>query len=421
MPPLRRVILVAVLLGMSLSGPALAQEVLRIAAVVNDEVVSALDVEQRLRLIFATTNIPDSAESRQRLIPQILQSLIDERLQLQEATRLNIVVTADDLDRAHRTVESQNGLPAGSLSDFLASRGVDPAVADAQLRAQVAWQKVVGFRLQPTIIVGDDEVDAMLARMKTNAGQPEVRIREIFIAADTPDQEREARATTARLADQIRGGAPFEAVAREFSQGFSAADGGEIGWVPRGQLAGEIDAVVAAIDVGEVSDPIAAEGGFYLVKVVDRRIAGAALDAPVKLTLAQIVLPMPDGADAAARARVARDAEDVRSVVSCANIESVAQQRGGPGSGRLGTVAAADLPEDIRAAVTDLALDTASAPIDTGPSLHVLLVCERSGGSSGGDPDRAAIINTLGRERLSMLARRYLRDLRRDAVVDVRL
>ncbi|MCH2548002.1 MAG: SurA N-terminal domain-containing protein, partial [Alphaproteobacteria bacterium] len=140
------------------NSPKAAHAQMSIVAVVNDDMVSSLDVEQRIRFTLATTGLSDSAEVRARLRPEIIRQLIDERLQMQEAARLGIVVTQYEIEGAFANVNQQRGLPAGSFQQFLASRVVSSDKVEDQMRAQIGWSKVVLQSLRKKVRVSEDEV-----------------------------------------------------------------------------------------------------------------------------------------------------------------------------------------------------------------------------------------------------------------------
>ncbi|HIC80732.1 MAG TPA: hypothetical protein EYP07_07170 [Kiloniellaceae bacterium] len=118
--------------------PAQAQDAFRPAAVVNDEVISVLDLSMRVRLAIIGAGVQDSQEVRRRLTPQVLRGLIDERLQMQEATRLDIAVTDDQVADALQQISQQNGMSEGQFLSMLRNRGVIPTTLIDQIRAQIA-------------------------------------------------------------------------------------------------------------------------------------------------------------------------------------------------------------------------------------------------------------------------------------------
>ena len=116
---------------------------MQIAAVVNDEVISVYDLVSRLRMVLLSSNIPDSTEARKKVETQILRSLVDEKLQLQEAKKQNVVATDDEVNNALSQIEKQNNMQPGQLTGFIKSHGIDRASLINQVTASIVWAKVV--------------------------------------------------------------------------------------------------------------------------------------------------------------------------------------------------------------------------------------------------------------------------------------
>jgi peptidyl-prolyl cis-trans isomerase SurA len=427
LPVFRRLLFCLLVLAL----PAAAQET-RIAAVVNDEVISLADLNGRLKLALVSSNIEDTAQARQRIAPQVLRGLIDEKLQLQEAKRLNIRVGEDEIEQAIRRIEGQNNLPAGRLDKYLAERGIDKSTLVDQVTATIAWGKLVRRRYGQTVTVTPEEVDEALAKLKENIGQPVTRVAEIFLAVDDPGQEEEVRRAAERLLEQLRSGSPFPAMAQQFSQAATAAVGGDIGWVQPAQLAPELAQAVQQMRPGELAGPIRAGGGYHILLLIDRRIPGQA-PRPVQtegsVDLIQVMFPIAADAPAAERERVQRAAQAVtQEAKSCADMRRIGRERAPRSSGDLGRIRVADLPAELRQVVGGLPIGEPSRPLPLRGGLGVLMVCSRDAPPPPPPvaveptlPSREEIADNLTRQKLENIARRYLRDLRRLAFVDVRV
>ena len=236
-----RTIAAVAFLALPLSGLVQAQEVQRIAAVVNDEAVSNLDVLERIRLLVVTTpGLNDTPEIRQRVAPQVLRTLIDELLRLQEAERKNVTVTDNEIEFAISLIEQRNGMAAGSFVPLLESRRIDSLTLKTKIRAEIAWNKLVYQRLRAVVTITDEDIDDELRRLRENRGKPEFLLSEIYLTVDSTSQDKEVRENAGELARQIKSGADFASLADQFSEGVSASDGGQIGWVTVDQLDGEV-------------------------------------------------------------------------------------------------------------------------------------------------------------------------------------
>jgi peptidyl-prolyl cis-trans isomerase SurA len=401
------------------SGPGAPGPVERIAAVVNDDIVSMSDLQTRIQLALVSSGLPDTPEARQRLAPQVLRQLVDERLQLQEAKRLNIRVTDREIEEAHGRLAAQNRMSVDQLMGLLRSRSVPASALKEQTRAGIAWAKLVQRRLRPSVEIGDEEVDAVLQRIQANAGRPEYLVAEIFLAVDSPEQDEEVRRLAERLGEQVAQGASFPAVARQFSQSAGASQGGDLGWVQQGQLPEELDQALQQLRPGQVSRPIRGFTGYHLLLLREQRaVAAGGRPAETKVALKQIIVPRAPNQSAAA---LREAAERARADLSgCEAMDARIKAVGGPESGDVGTVRMADMPREVAEVVSRLAVGEASAPLVNERGAVVLMVCSREGGG-GSLPSREEIANALANERLDMLQRRWLRDLRRGAFVDVRV
>lgn len=397
-----------------------AQDVSRIAAIVNDEIISVLDLVGRIDLTIFAANFPNTGDTRRRLARQILRALVDERLQLQEAARMGIRVSERDIAAEIRVIERQNGVPQGGLDGVLRQQGVKKSSLVTQLRARIAWTKTVQRRMRRQIAVSDEEVDEAMQRLLTNQGLVQNRVAEILLTFDSPDQESEVRAAAERLVQQIRQGAQFGALARQFSRSASAASGGELGWVAQGQLDEALDLALLERSPGQITDPIRTFSGYYILLLRDQRSPDATSENTV-LELQQLVVPIAAGATATEVANKTKLALDARSALtSCEALPAVAKSIDSPLSGSLGKIAIKDLPANLRHAVIDLDTGNVSQPIVTKTAVLLLLVCDRIEAKIE-LPTREQIQTRLGLQKLDLLGRRYLRDLRRSAFVEYRV
>jgi len=397
---------------------AIAQDVLRIAAVVNDRVISVLDVGNRLKFVVWSTGVPNTPEYQQRLSSQILRNLIDEELQLQEAENVNVTVNDRDVDKALSDVAKRNKMSTRALTNLLLRSGISTSTLRRKLHVQIAWGRTISRRLRREVRVTDDEVDVELKRIETLRNKPRFRVAEIFLSIDDPDQEEKVRQTALRLHKQILDGADFSAIASAFSQSTSAAQAGDIGWVQPGRLSSELDAVLLTLKPKQVSKPIRTLSGYYLLLLRDIRQPEDARADNAVVDLHQIILPETGSTDPASQKALARDIR--ASVTSCEDLPGLIKQIGNPESGPLGKLKLSDLSPTFRNAVAMLQIGDVSAPVvsPTGRTL-ILVVCDRV------EPKkktirRSHVRKVLQQNRAELVARRYLRDLRRSAFVDLR-
>lgn len=396
-----------------------AQDVLRIAAVVNDDVISFYDLSARMRMVMLSSGLQDTPEMRQRLKDQVLRRLIDEKLQLQEAKRNNISVPQSEIDEALGEIAKRNNVGLDRIDDFFRSVGVDRSTVVDQIEATRAWDKVVFRRHGTNARAGDEEIEEVLQRIEQARGKLEYLVSEIFLAVDSPEDEAQIRQEARRLIDQIRQGATFGSVAVQFSQAASAATQGNIGWVKQGQLDPEIDNALRTLQPGEMSAPIRTSTGYYILHLRKRAESGATEAEDGALEITQVFIGSGDGS-AAAREKQANAARTlVGSVNSCAAFSEKAQELGLKAPPTPKALQLSDLAPAVQKVVKDLPIGKPGTPIKTPNGLAVMIVCGREEVKPA-VPTREQVRNTLERQRMDMLQRRDLRDLRRSAYLDVR-
>ncbi len=419
-PPRFALVAMVSLLCCAVMAKTASAQAVGIAAVINDEIVSAYDLDQRLKMIISSARLRDNAESRRRFQGQAMRALIDDQLRLQEAQRRNITVTKDDLARARNIVEQQNKIKSGGFGDFLKAQGIDEEVVMTKLRAEIAWNKLVSRFLQRQIQISDDEIDAIFDRFAKSEGLQERQLGEIFLSVTRTSDVADIEGAAVRIVRQLRAGASFAAVARQFSQGVSAESGGIVGWILEGQLGPEIEAALATVKVGAYTNPIRTVEGFYIYHLRNVRRVGTSDPLAATVALKQLALPLAKSAPADEVTRQRELASKFAAEVKgCDDIERAARHVGSNSAGDLGKLRVADLPPRFRDIVSRLEIGQPSEPLRTEQGFHVLMVCQRIEAKVY-RPDRKAVSQALGQQRLGMLSRRLLRDLRRDANIDVR-
>ncbi len=269
------ILLAAMLLALAPPTPARAQA---IVAVVNDDVVTDMQVQQRVRMALFASNQPATAESIQRLWDPVLRTLIDERLQRQEARRLGIEITAADVDAALTDVARRNQVGRDQLLADLRRAGVEEETLRDQLAAELAWIQVSRRQLLRRVVVSDVQVDQTLDRIV--AGERQFRLAEIFLPVTSMADEAGVAQAADQLREALRRGAEFAGLAQQVSASPSAERGGALGWVPASNLPPELAGLISGLADGEVSPPIRSPDGIYLFQRLAERGGGgtAAID-----------------------------------------------------------------------------------------------------------------------------------------------
>jgi len=410
-----RVLLLGLLAAFPLAWAPPAAAQLRIAAVVNDEAISFLDLDARIHLVLISANLQPTPENRNRAAAQVLRQLVDERLQLQEGKRLNVEATEQDIQDALRRIEQQGNMPPGSIDEELRKAGIRRDSLTDQIKAAVVWQKLVRRQLAPQVQVGDEEVRDILDNIKRSADLPELRVVEILLGIDRPEREGEVRRFAEGLIEQAKGGADFGGLASQFSEAASASMGGDVGWVLPNQLDDAVELELARANPGDIVGPIRTVAGYQIVRLLERRLMKAADPDEAVVNLRQALFA-PAAGSVAERQQLAAT---VSAAKSCPDFEKLAEENKAARPYSLGRVKIGDLNATLKPAVAPLTAGKISAPITTGDVVIVFMVCDRIEPESS-MPKAEDIREQIFRGKLGIVSRRYLRDLRRAAYLDFR-
>ena len=252
--------------------PARAAQTETIAAVVNDGLVSNSDVDARMHLIIASSGMPNTAEVREKVRPQVLNMLIDEQIRLQEAKRLGFEITEEDVDGGISIIAEQNNMDMETFTKAMAHDGIKPRTLRQQVRAQLAWNEVIKKEIRPKIDISDQQVDAMMERIKSREGTDEYLVSEIYLSVPDQKEEKNVRQLANKLYTQLtQQKIPFDRVAAQFSEGATAPRGGLLGWLQAGQLSEELDRELSRMRKGATSAPIRTLSGYHILQLKDKR------------------------------------------------------------------------------------------------------------------------------------------------------
>ncbi len=243
----------------------------RVAAIVTIQSISNYDLQERVLMIARSSSLPDTEEARQKIIAGALQGLINEALYQQKAEELGVEVKEADMRLAMQDLEARNNLEEGGFPDYIKSQGIPEHTMMQQLRGQILWQKIMGREVRSRVQVSDYEIQDALDQLKHADSVTEVYLSEIFLAAETEEQQKEARELAHHIYTQLQGGARFSEIAQQFSTANTRQKGGVIGWMPQNQLRGALREVVERTEENQVTGPIPSEQGFHILKVGNRR------------------------------------------------------------------------------------------------------------------------------------------------------
>lgn len=392
--------------------------VYKATAIVNGEIITSTDVEHRLALVLLANQGRVSAEERERLRLQVLRNLIDETLQIQEAKAAEVEVKPEEVNQRYAAVAQNFKRTPQQMDIYLRDQGSSARSIKRQIEGELAWQRVLGRKITPFVNVGQEEVQSIIDRLNASKGAKEYRLGEIFLSS-TPETMQETMQNGQRILQQLQQGGSFQAYARQFSEASTAAVGGDLGWIRTAQLPEALAEAAQNMRVGQVAGPIPVPGGVSILVLVDERQVLTADPRDAVLSLKQLAITFPKGmTQAQAGPQVAKFAEETKKITGCGSAKPIADTLGAEVVDN-DQVRVRDLPPQLQEILLNLQVGQTTQPFGSlEDGVRVLVLCGRDDPESANGPSFDRIMAQLEDERINRRAQRYLRDLRRDAVVD---
>jgi peptidyl-prolyl cis-trans isomerase SurA len=388
-------------------------------AIVNGEIITGTDIDQRYALFANANGGKLSPEEQERLRAQVLRNLIDETLEIQEAKASDITVDDDEVNQRFAYVAQQNmGKDPAALESYLSSIGSSAASLKRQIRGEQAWQRLLRRNVQPFINISDAEVREVLDRLKAAKGTDEYHIGEIYLAA-TDETKSQVLANADKIVEQLKKGGSFVAYARQYSQASTAAVGGDLGWIRLAQLPTQIAGTAGTMGPGQLAGPIEVPGGYSIIYIIDKRQVLTADPRDAVLSLKQVSISFPAGtAEKDAAAKASTFAKAVKEMHGCGQVEEVASKIGASVVGN-DNIRARDLPVALQDSILKLSVGEATPPFGSiEDGVRILMLCGRDDPKVNNGPTFDQMQEQMEDERVNKRAQTYLRDLRRDAVIE---
>ncbi|EQA99040.1 peptidylprolyl isomerase [Sphingobium baderi] len=387
-------------------------------AIVNGRIITGTDVDQRLALIITANGGKVSDEEKERLRVQVLRNLIDETLQIQEAAANDIRVPKEEIDQSYERVAANFRQSPAQFDQYLRAQGSAAASIRRQIEGEMAWSRLLRRNIQPFVNVSEEEVKAVVDRLNAAKGSDEFRISEIYLSS-TPENMAQIQANARNIVEQIKQGGSFQAYARQFSEASTAAVGGDLGWVRPGQLPDALAQAASEMQVGQLAGPIEVPGGVSILYVMDKRKVLTADPRDSLLSLKQLSVSFPAGTTKEqASQKAATFAAAIKDIKGCGQANELGAKIGADVIDN-DNVKVRDLPPQLQEILLGLQIGEATPPFGSiNDGVRVLILCGRDDAAAGGAPSADQIMAQMEEERVNKRARIYLRDLRRDAIIE---
>lgn len=257
---MKKQLLLSLIIGLMLPLSSLKAAPVKIVALVNSEIITSDDLKNRINAFLLNSQIPLNPQTSRMITQRVLNQAIDEKIKLQEAAKNGIEISKEEVDKSLRQFEKTHNIPDGQLNTILKKANVDPAVFAEQSKADLAWVRLIRKKSYTEGQITQKQIEDAMNEAREDLTTPKFLVSEIFIKKDKARNLHE-------LVFNLRNDPRFELYAMQFSDGASAANGGELGWVNEGKLASPLEAALKKMKEGDISNPIQVGEGYYILKL----------------------------------------------------------------------------------------------------------------------------------------------------------
>jgi peptidyl-prolyl cis-trans isomerase SurA len=392
----------------------------RIAAIVNKNIISQADLQNRAKLAAISSGLESTEENLEKIKPQILRMMIDEKLQLEVEQKYKFQVSPQQIKNAIKGLEEGNGMPEGAVTQLLEDNHIPMKTLEDQIKANLMWVTFIREKYSQTVQIADWEIDQEVKAQEDRENKTQYHLAEILIPFDGAEQEERAKNDLIRLSEELQKGVSFPALAQQFSGSATAAQGGDMGWLTEDDIGIEIKDALASLTPGQLSQPIRTPQGYTLIAYIDKQLPGA--EGRTYITLQQAILPFPQDVDEEkARAIMEMALSISKSAKSCADVEKLAKAKH-PAAQAVTSQKKqmSSLPAEVQKIVEPLAVNESTGPILTQDGALLLMICSKE----TIEPKKFTKDDAkelLTERKLGLLAKRELRDLKRHAFIEMRM
>ena len=377
-----------------------------IFATVNNDPISIYDLIQRSNLFSISAKIPINEQFETNILPDLISGYVDEIIKEQEIKKLGITVPNEEIQSIVSSIEKENGFKKGTFKEFLKENKTDVSILEKQLEVSIGWRQLVSNKFRNKVVIQDSEIETILKKIKSSIGKEEFLIEQIFLSFEDK-KENEVLSNINNLHKQILNGGDFVSIAKQFSDSFGGKVG-KVGWIPEIDLDQKIVNEVKKLEIKKSSQPLKGENGYFIIKVLDKKIIGEEIIDDVSLYKFELI----------------EKKEEINlllnKIKNCDELAEFSSKYATTNSGSLGTLKYNELPDNLKSVVKKMNKNEISDPLKTESENFQLMLCDVKKKKII-IPSKFKITEILMNKKLDTIARQYMSELRTKSVIDIRI
>jgi len=394
-------------------------ELINIVAVVNDEAITLTDLINRLDLIIISSNLPNTNVTRENLADQVLQTLINEKLNYQEAKKLNINVSDSEIKKSINVIEKRNSLPENSLIQTLSENRISPSAIIEQVKAQITWEKIISKIIRPRIKVTENEINNEINIMKSNEEKNEYKYSEIFLNFDQLQKKQKIINTALKIREQLDT-KNFSEIANQMSQSSSAKFGGQVNWTVESSVPKAILETISNMNKDKISEPIVTNTGVFIIKLEEKRkfkLPDLTKRAVKIATLRFLISPNEENVDSI----LEENLREIQKTNSCEQLDEIKNNSSQKYGGFFGKVLLQTLPKKFKEELEKLKPQERSDLLYTPDGIFILMLCKQNYEKNQEFALQELIKSKLQNRYFKMMSDRFILNLKRKSLIDIRM
>ena len=394
-------------------------DIISIVAIVSDEAITLADLIKRLDLIILTSNFPNNPKTRKSLSVQVIQTLINEKLYSQEAKKLNIRVTESEILNRIALLEKRNNIPTESLINTLLKKGISKETIYDQIKAKILWDKISNSIIKPRITINDNEITNELNIILSNEGKSEYKYSEIFLNFSQISLKQNIMDTATEIKKQINT-ENFGQIAKQMSQSSSAKNGGLVNWTLGSSIPKIIYENIKDMNLESISEPIVTNTGVYILKLEAIRKFKIPDLSHTVAKIATIKFEI-SSEEKNIQSFVEKALAKIGNLESCESFSKILKIEDTQYNTFLGTILLKQLPPIFKEELNNLKPGSFSKALKAQDGVYTVMLCKQDIKANQQFALKELVKVRLQNRYLKMLSDRFISNLKRKALIDIRM
>ena len=396
-----------------------SNNLLSIVAIVNDEPITMMDLDARLRLIIISSNLPNNLETRKNLSGQVLQSLISERLQHQEARKLGIRVTNQEVENNIKFIEKQNNMQENQLIETLFKNGVPKSALPIRLKSNLIMQKLLQNIIRPKVVINNNEVNNEYNNLLANNGKMEYKFSEISFNFSNLSKKEDIILIAKQIRKKIIEENNFDVIGKRIQENGTGIYKNN-NWKLTNKINKDIYLQIETLEKNEISELVLTNTGVSIIKIDGKREFKIPELSQTVSDIAFISSDLPINKN-----KIDLFIEDIKNktknIKSCDEMTELSKIYGNKRGKYLGKILLKNLPKYFIEELKNLNVNQPSKPIVADDGIYVTMICNYNKDLNQEYALKEMIKDNIRNRSTTILKERYLLDLNRKALIDVRI